>query len=31
MYDIIFWMATAAIIIACGLVLYNVVYKNIEK
>ena len=31
MYNIIFWTAIVAIIIACGLVLYNVVYKNIEK
>ena len=31
MYDIVFWTVTAVIIIACGLVLYNVVYKNIEK
>lgn len=31
MYNIIFWTITAAILIACGLVLYNIVYKNIEK
>ena len=31
MYNIIFWTITAAILIGCGLVLYNVVYKKHRK